>query len=165
MQFLLYTLTCIILSQSIIFAQLVNTTQQDALSIQKRILLVALPEEDKYLLSEKQDYPEYIRMYKDDQAAQRHAFQAMVIKHWTFTDSIVVLPFKEAKSLMKKNPDKFALLRYDDKAQDRIYVNTQDTIPITAWTQANGNFYYHNASRYDFRELTVTSLVIELPIK
>ncbi|MBC7487004.1 MAG: hypothetical protein H7282_09665 [Cytophagaceae bacterium] len=163
MRFLFYTLTCFILLQSIVLAQLVTTTQQEALAIQKRILLVALPEEDKYLLSEKQDHPEYIRIYKEDVVGQRNAFQAMVIKHWTFTDSMVVLPYKEAKSLMKKNPDKFAMLRYDDKSQDRIYVNTHDTIPIVAWTQANGKYYYHNASRYDFRELTVTSLVIELP--
>lgn len=163
MQFLFNTLTCFFFSQSVVFAQLVTTTQQDALAIQKRILLVALPEEDKYLLSEKQDHPEYIRMYKEDLDGQRNAFQAMVIKYWTFTDSMVVLPYKEAKSLMKKNPDKFAMLRYDDKSQDRIYVNTNDTIPIVAWTKSNGKYYYHHASRYDFRELTVTSLVIELP--
>lgn len=144
-------------------AQLITTSHEDAIAVKNRILLVALPEEDKYLVSEKQSQTEYLRLYRNDMEGQRKAFQACVLKYWKFNDSIVVLPFKEAKSVMKKNPGKYAMLRYDAKAQDQIYMKTNDSIPIVAWSQTAGNYHYDNAARYDFRMLTVTSLVIELP--
>lgn len=162
MRFLHYTFISLLLVNQAL-AQLVNTTQLDALSLKKRILLVALPEEDKYFVSEKQDQPLFLERYTVDLNGQREAFKTVVLTHWKFTDSIVVLPLKEAKTLMKKNPDRYALLRYSEKSQDRIYIKEMDSIPIVAWTQANGSYIYQNAARYDFRMLTVTSLVIELP--
>ncbi|MDF2455156.1 MAG: hypothetical protein K0R51_1149 [Cytophagaceae bacterium] len=144
-------------------AQLITTSQEDAIAVKNRILLLALPEEDKYMMSEKQDQTEYLRLYRNDLEGQRKAFQASVLKYWQFNDSIVVLSFKEAKNLMKKNPGKYAMLRYDDKTQDQIYIKTSDSIPVVSWSQTAGNYHYYNAARYDFRMLTVTSLVIELP--
>lgn len=163
MRFSFFYLLFILFSNSFINAQLVNTSQEDGLAIKKRILLVALPEEDKYIISENQEQPEFLRLYREDLEGQRKAFQAMILKHWIFTDSIVVLPFKEAKMLMKKNTDKYAMLRYADKTQDQIYKKTNDSIPVISWVLFNKNYRYDNLTRYDFRILTVTSLVIELP--
>lgn len=146
------------------YAQWATTTYEDAFLIKKRILLVALPEEDKYLVSERQEQAEFLKLYRADLAGQRKSFQSAVLKHWKYSDSIVVLPYKEAKTLMKKNPDTYALLRYAEKSEDRIYVKTNDSIPVVAWSSAGtDNYHYENAARYDFRMLTVTSLVLELP--
>jgi hypothetical protein len=163
MRFLIFVALLFVFFTDDTNAQLINTTYEDALSIKKRILLVALPEEDKSLVAEKLDQLQFIKQYREDLDGQRKAFQSMVMKYWTFTDSIIVLPFKEAKSLMKKNPEKYAMLRYADKTQDQIYIRTHDSIPVISWALDKNNYYYNIFSRYDFRMLTVNALVIELP--
>jgi hypothetical protein len=161
----LFYFLIILLSIKSVSSQTINTTYNDAIEIKKRILIVGLPEEDKSFISEyENENPNFIELYRNDLNGQKKAFQEVVLAHWKFSDSIIVLPIKEAKSLMKKNPDKYTILRYAELVPDRSYVKINyHEPPVTSWNLINGSYLYSSQSRYDCRNLSITSLVIELP--
>ena len=100
---------------SIGYAQYINTSHKDALEVRKRILLVGLPEDDKFLLEQyEQDSSEYVTLYKNDMEGQRQALKEAALKYWEYTDSVVVKSLKEAKSLVKKFPEKYALMTFGE---------------------------------------------------
>ncbi len=156
-----------ILDISIGHSQYINTSYKEALEIKKRTLLVVLPENDKYLLSmygQDKDSAEYVQLYINDMEGQRLALKNAISEHWKFTDNTIITSLKEAKSLIKKFPDKYALLRIGEQFQDRTYITFKTSSPpITSWNLANGEFVYNASNRYNIRRLGITSLDIEMP--
>lgn len=150
------------------YAQYINTSHKDALEVKKRILLVGLPEDDKFLLEQyEQDSSEYVTLYKNDMEGQRQALKEAALKYWEYTDSVVVFSLKEAKSLVKKFPEKYALMTFGEQFQDRYYVknNNISNSPLVSWQKKDGKFSYNSGKRYSVKVLGITSLVIELPKK
>jgi hypothetical protein len=150
------------------YAQYVNTSHQDALEVKKRILLVALPEDDKFLLEQyEQDNAQYGTLYKIDMEGQRQALKEAVLNHWKLTDSVIVTSPKEVKTLVKKFPGKYAVLKFGEQFQDRSYIknNNASNPPLVSWEKNRGECFYNSSSRYSVKMLGITSLVIELPKK
>ena len=148
-----------------IYSQHINTSYKDALEIKKRVLLVGLPADDKYLLDMyEQDSAAYVTLYSTEMEGQRQALKEAVVNHWKFTDSIVITSYKEAKSLIKKFPEKYVLLHFGEQLQDRVYVrHGKTTPPLTCWENRDGKFIYNARKRYSVKMLGITSLVLELP--
>ena len=146
-------------------AQYVNTTAFEAREIQGRILLVCLPEYDKELVNlYEQENPDYVRIYKTDIDGQRKALLKAILEHWTFNDSVQIISLKEAKSLIRKNFTKYALMKVGEQFQNmRYYSGKISEPPVTAWIMKDSNLVYDYNSRSNIRILGITSLVIELP--
>jgi hypothetical protein len=161
--FLFFTLLLIYASSCL--AQYINTSHKDAREIKKRILLVVLPEDDKDLLKEYEEAnPTYATLYKNDMEGQRMALKEVVLKHWKYTDSLVVVSQKEVNAMVKKYPDKYAVMKTGEQMQDRGYIRqNQANPPQVAWEKINEKIVYNSSKRHNIRILGITSLVIELP--
>jgi hypothetical protein len=148
------------------YTQYLNTSYKDAQEIKKRILLVGLPEDNKSLLSEyEEDSVSFGVLYKNDMEGQRQALKEVVLKHWKFSDSIVIVSQKETKALIRKYPDKYAVMKLGEHLQDKVYIRLQAEPPQVAWGKREETFTYNFLKRYNIRMLGITSLVIELPKK
>ncbi len=146
-------------------AQHVNTSSKEAMDLQKKILLIALPEEDKHFLSQlAEENPEFSTSYKSDIEGQRAAFRKTVSEQWTFNDSLVFCSQKDAKILLKNAPEKYAVLKFDEQNQDKVYVKDHHRVlQTTGWEKQGDAFLYMTNKRYSVGMLGITSLVIESP--
>src|SRR5262245_39424674 len=93
-----------------------NMTSEQAKDLKSRTLLVALNQPDEYemkeLTKEKKSTDEYKKIIENDDAALKNA----VDKYWKFS-TYKYMPKEEAFELVKKEPEKYALLsmaRYID---------------------------------------------------
>ncbi len=146
---------------------ILNTSTKEAQAIKDRILLLVLPEDDKYLVSRYQEEDSnYVALYKNDMEGQRKALARVVQEYWTFSDSIRIVSNKEAKSLQRKFPQEYAVMKIGEQLQDKVYLshNTSEP-PQVAWTKKGGTLEYDFQKRYHIKMLGITTLVIELPRK
>lgn len=93
-------LVFLLLASSFSYAQMVNTSRKEALEIQKRILLVALP--------------------NGGNKKAKDMFKSLVGKYWTFNKKIEYVAASKVKGLMKKHKNKYAVLKYSSFSQTAI---------------------------------------------
>jgi hypothetical protein len=167
MKILSVSITVFIITIYYSCAQHINTSSADALEIKKRILLVTLPDPSKHFLAQYAEEDSSKSMiFINDIEGQRKIFKKVVLERWKFNDSILIVTAKEAKSLMKQFPGKYALMRIDEQNQPTAYVRTNGITRVsqsTGWIKFDDSFEYNYAKRYGLMMLGITSIVIELP--
>lgn len=162
----LFTLCVGLLCLHLGTAQNVNLTYENAQEIKKRTLLLVLPENSKMIVNDlAQEDSSFVKMYTDDMDGQRAALEKAVLAHWSFTDSVKVVSAKEAKSLQKKQPGRYAVMKIGENVQDRTYIHSGAEPPQVAWTKSWGSLTYQYGMRSNLRLLGVTTLTINLPKK
>lgn len=90
-------LVLLLLMSSFSYAQMANTSRKEAMEIQKRTLLVAIP--------------------NGGNKKARDMFKSLVGKYWTFNKKIEYTVASKVKGLMKKNKNKYVVLGYSSFSQ------------------------------------------------
>ncbi|MBC7425892.1 MAG: hypothetical protein H7321_05095 [Bacteroidia bacterium] len=149
-------------------AQYVSSNAASALAIQNRILLVGLAEANPDDLLLFQDQPKNIEGYYVSIEGKNQALKNAVTDCWKFSNNIQYLPLKQAQKLMKTEKDKYALLHFEDSGISGNWMYSDNKIerpaPFT-WKKKDGTLIYDNEARSAIENLTIGSLVIDLPKK
>lgn len=149
-------------------AQYVNTNTASALAIQNRILLIGLAEANPDDLLLFQDQPKNIEGYYVSIEGKNQALKNAVAGCWKFSNTIQYLPLKQAQKLMKTEKDKYALLHFEDSGISGNWMYSDNKMerpaPFT-WKKKDGALIYDNEFRRYIENLTISSLVIDLPKK
>jgi hypothetical protein len=151
-----------------VHAQYVSTTTASALAIKDRILLVGLAEENPDDLLLFQDQPKNIEGYYISIEGKNQALKNAVAACWTYSNKVQYLPLKQAQKLMKAEKDKYALLHFEDPGISGNWVYHDNKIERPApfaWKKKEGVLSYDNDARRYIENLTISSLVIDLPKK
>ncbi|HVD96809.1 MAG TPA: hypothetical protein VNB90_01310 [Cytophagaceae bacterium] len=146
-------------------AQYMNTSPEEAQQLKKRILLIVLPQEDKHYLAQlAEENPADSSVYLEDLAGQQYAMKKAVTEQWKFNDSLSFCSLKEARSLLKNFPEKYAILRMEEQLQDKVYVSWHQRVAqTTSWAKHGETLYYSANKRYNLPMLGITVMVIEAP--
>lgn len=148
------------------YSQYINTSYNDAQEVKKRTLLVVLPEDNKDIIASlEQESEAFVALYKNDMEGQRQALKWAVLNCWKLSHDPVITSMKEARSLIKASPDKYALMKVGEQFQDRYYIKSAAEPAQTAWEKIDEKFIYNFSKRYNVRMLGITTLTIEIPKK
>lgn len=164
----LFILLSLITSNLIAQERYINTSYGDAVSIQKRILLVGLEEEKQDALTLYQNEPEDLARYKNFVAGKNLVLKKSITNLWTFSSEIQYLPITEAKKLMKEQKEKYALIHYADSWSEDYFIfdeRPEARNAITGWKKKNDSLFYNVSCRYVMNNMVVTNLMITLPKK
>ena len=149
-------------------AQYISTNAASALAIQNRILLVGLEEENPDVLNLYKDQPKNIEGYYISLEGKNMVLKNAVTGFWTYSKNIQYLPLKQAQKLMKTEKDKYALLHFEDSgiSGNWMYMdNKNERLAPFAWKKKDGVLTYDKEARRAIENLTLNSLVIDLPKK
>lgn len=149
-------------------AQYVSTSPASALEIQSRILLVGLEEANPDVLNVYQDQPKNIEGYYTSIEGKNLVLKNAVANCWTFSKNIQYMPLKQAQKLMKTEKDKYALLHFEDSGISGNWFysdNKNERLAPFAWKKKDGALTYDLEARRAIENLTIQSLVIDLPKK
>lgn len=149
-------------------AQYISTSSESAFEIKNRILLVGLEEENPDVLNQYEGQPKNIEGYLISLEGKNLVLKSAIARCWAFSQNIQYMPLTQAKKLMKAEKDKYALLHFEDSGitGNWMYMdNKTERMAPFAWKKKDDALTYDKEARRAIENLTINSLVIDLPKK